>query len=160
MMMITIIIMSCLLYYRAKQQNEVPPHPIHPTLSEHFYRHIFNTEFNLGFGMPRSDTCTRCELAIGIDAAHDPEKDNFEREQSDLQVKAQAGYTMKTEGKQAAKERWSGTKRRLGSHHPFSSKDSVDMITYDFQQNLPTPNLHHSEVFYMRQFADVQLQDP
>lgn len=25
------------------------------------------------------------------------------------------------------------------------------MITFDFQQNLPTPNLHHSEVFYMRQ---------
>ena len=152
MMMIAIVIMSCLLYYRAKQQNEVLPPPIQPTVSEHYYRHIFNTEFNLGFGTPRSDTCTRCdELAIAIDAAHGIEKENFEREQSDHQTKAKARYTMKREEKQAAKESWSGTRRRLGSHHSFCSKDSVDMITYDFQQNLPTPNLRHSEVFYMRQ---------
>lgn len=25
------------------------------------------------------------------------------------------------------------------------------LLYFDFQQNLPTPNLHHSEVFYMRQ---------
>ena len=45
--------------------------------------------------MPRSDTCTRCDkLAIAIDAAHGLEKENFEREQSDHQTKAKAGYTM------------------------------------------------------------------
>ena len=152
MMMMTIKIMSCHLYYRAKQQNEVVPTPIQPTVSEHFYRRIFDTEFNLGFGTPRSDTCTRCDkLAIAIDAARGPQKDSLLKEQSDHHVKAKAGYTMKREEKQAAKESWRGTRRRLGSHHSFCSKDNVDMITYDFQQNLPTPNLHHSEVFYMRQ---------
>ena len=27
----------------------------------------------------------------------------------------------------------------------------LDMISFDFQQNLPTPNLHHNDVFYARQ---------
>ena len=30
-------------------------------VSGSMYRNIFNTEFNLGFGSPRSDTCGRCE---------------------------------------------------------------------------------------------------
>ena len=151
MIMMMMMMMSCRLYCRAKQQNEVPPPPIQPTISEHFYRCTFNTKFNLGFGTPRSDTWTRCdELAIAIDAAHGPEKDMLQKEQDDHQAKAKAGYTRKREEKQVAKESWRGM-RRLGSHHSFCSKDSVDMITYDFQQNLPTLNLHHSEVFYMRQ---------
>ena len=106
--------MSCLLYYRAKQQNEVPPPPIQPTVSEHYYRRIFNTEIILGFETPRSDTCTKYdELAIAIDAADGPEKDSLEKEQSNHQAKAKAGYTMKREDKLAAKESWSGTRRRL-----------------------------------------------
>lgn len=151
--MMMMMMMSCRLYCRAKQQNEVPPPPIQPTISEHFYKRTFNTKFNLGFGTSRSDTWTRCdELAIAIDAAHGPEKDMLQKEQDDHQAKAKAGYTRKREEKQVAKESWRGM-RRLGSHHSFCSKDSVDMITYDFQQNLPTLNLHHSEVFYMRQLC-------
>ena len=40
--------------------------------------------------------------------------------------------------------------------HPLESAahnsvDAVDMISFDFQQNLPTPNLQHNDMFYARQ---------
>ena len=35
-------------------------------VSKHFYRHIFNTHFNYGFGKPRVDTCTKCDLEDNI----------------------------------------------------------------------------------------------
>ena len=44
----------------------------------------------------------------------------------------------------------SGKSCPLGSA-AFSSVDAVDMISFDFQQNLPTPNLQHNDVFYARQ---------
>ena len=31
----------------------------------------------------------------------------------------------------------------------FNQKDTVDMITFDLQQILPTPNLHHKDNFYL-----------
>jgi len=33
-----------------------------PTLSSSMYRNIFTSDFNIGFGCPRSDTCSRCEV--------------------------------------------------------------------------------------------------
>ena len=44
--------------------------------------------------------------------------------------------------KKAAVASWSNTIRSLGSA-AYRSVDAVDMISFDFQQNLPTPNLHH-----------------
>jgi len=37
-------------------------------VSSRSYRDIFNTQFNLGFGSPKSDTCTVCD--IGVNAEH------------------------------------------------------------------------------------------
>lgn len=50
-----------------------------------------------------------------------------------------------------AKETWKGKTRTLRESNHVNSKDAVDIITFYFQQNLPTPSLHHSEVFYIRQ---------
>lgn len=38
---------------KCQDQNEEP-------VSEKYYRDIFNTKFNLGFGSPRSDVCAKC----------------------------------------------------------------------------------------------------
>jgi hypothetical protein len=40
-----------------------------PPVSINMYRHIFNTRFNLGFGNPKSDTCSVCD--VGHDDDHD-----------------------------------------------------------------------------------------
>lgn len=41
--------------------------------------------------------------------------------------------------------------RVLGSQNKPLSVDAMDMITFYCKQNLATPNLHHSDVFYTRQ---------
>jgi len=33
-------------------------------VSARSYREVFNTQFNLGFGVPKSDTCTQCDLGV------------------------------------------------------------------------------------------------
>lgn len=33
-------------------------------ISYETYRTIFSTEFNIGFGFPRSDTCSQCDINI------------------------------------------------------------------------------------------------
>ena len=38
------------------------------------------------------------------------------------------------------------------------SIDAVDMITFDFEQNLPIPNLHNSDVFYARQMWEYNFR--
>ena len=44
---------------------------------ERMYREIFNTEFNLFFGQPRSDTCATCDaLKVEIDSRKDKLKMN------------------------------------------------------------------------------------
>ena len=45
---------------------------------------------------------------------------------------------------------WTGKTRLIGGQQP-RTKDAVDMLTFDFHQNLPTPNLTHSDMFYSRQ---------
>ena len=44
-------------------RNEAAPvsEPEVPLVSKRSYRDIFNTNFNYGFGMPRSDTCATCD---------------------------------------------------------------------------------------------------
>ena len=118
------------------------------------YRDIFNGEFNLGFGLPRTDTCAKCDkLYLSIQAAEGTEeKEQKEMELENHQEKARAGYEMKREDKQGAISSWDGKARPIGSSGVRNrSKDAVDMITYDFQQNLPTPNLQHNDMFYKRQ---------
>ena len=52
----------------------------------------------------------------------------------------------------AAVASWSNRSHLLGSAAHFSV-DAVDMISFDFEQNLPTPNLHHNDVFYARKLG-------
>ena len=66
------------------------------------------------------------------------------------QWQADAGYAAKRADKKAAKESWKGKRMDLGPLNPPCSKDGVDMVTFDFQQNLPTPNLFNSTTFYLR----------
>ena len=44
--------------YLAKHEPEAGDKPI---VKEWLYRKIFNEDFNLGFGYPRSDTCQMCD---------------------------------------------------------------------------------------------------
>jgi len=39
---------------------------IKPTVSDHFYRNRFYTNFKLSFGYPRSDTCQTCDNLVNL----------------------------------------------------------------------------------------------
>lgn len=123
-----------------------------PKPSQDFYRRMFNTEFNFGFGLPRTDTCGRCdELALAIKISSGEEREQLVMEKNEHQEEADAGYASKHKQKVAATQSWSGKPRVLGPQNKPLSVVAVDMITFDCKQNLPTPNLHHSDVFYSRQ---------
>lgn len=134
------------------QQNQQPMPKLVPNISQDYYRRVFNTEFNLGFGLPRTDTCARCdELAVAIKVSSGEEKEQLQQEWDKHQEEAKAGYDSKRTQKVAATQSWSGRQRILGPQNKPLSIDAVDMITFNCEQNLPTPNLHHSDVFYARQ---------
>ena len=66
---------------------------------------------------------------------------------ADHQEMADKGYQTMWGDRKAASASWSGKSRLLGLA-AFSSVDAMDMISFNFQQSLPTPNLQHNDVFY------------
>ena len=105
-------------------------------VKEYLYRKIFNEEFNIGFGYPRSDTCEKCDLLkVSISAAQsENEREHFQADLAEHQEKASQGYL---------------------SLHTDSvlAKDDPEalVIAFDLEQNLPVPTLTHTSMFYLRQ---------
>ena len=99
------------------------------------YRKIFNEEFNLSLGYPRSDTCEKCDLLnIAIQNASDEQQDEHQKELAEHQEKASQGYSSLKKDADATKH---------ATNH--------QLITFDLMQNLPVPTLTHSSMFYSRQ---------
>ena len=140
------------LLFRSRQENRFPaPTPKKPNISLYTYRNIFNREFNLSFGLPRTDTCARCkalDMAL-LSCGGEEEMNCLLEERQDHQDKGENGYESKRRDKKRTQQSWNGKTRSLGENS--TSKDAIDMITFDFQQNLPMPHLCHNDMFYLRQ---------
>lgn len=103
----------------------------------HTYREEFN-QLNIAFGLPRSDTCANCDkLEILI----------AEAEASNNQAKASQLREEKDKHHRKAEKAFS-TLSTLAEEAKRSA--NLDMYTFDFQQNLPVPNLTTSDMFYSR----------
>ena len=125
---------------------------VKPMLVERSYRKIFDMEFNLGFGQPRSDTCVECDsLHIKLQSANEEEKQEIQMQIDEHHAHAEFAYAQLKSDTQTAKQSWSGKVRELTSEVEKCSVDAVDMYSFDFEQNLPCPNIQNSEIFYMRQ---------
>lgn len=90
-------------------------------------------------------------IAFAFISLPDEDKCSLKRQQREHQRNAEGGYESKKADKRAAKKSWEGKSREVGGQLQPRSKDAVDMLTFDFQQNLPTPNLTHQDMFYARQ---------
>ena len=105
-------------------------------MKEWLYRKIFNEEYNLSFGYPRSDTCETCDLLqIKIQASKsDADREEATSELAEHHEKASQGYSSLRADTKA-------------------SKDVADktLLTFDLMQNLPVPTLTHGSMFYSRQ---------
>ena len=113
------------------------------------FRTIFNGCFNISFGYPRADTCSRCDELISkishcdskleitpSDAETFKEKTTLQTEKELHQRKAEMFYVRKM----AARERAKVDKSTLA-------------VAFDFQQELHVPNLTTNDVFYCRQLS-------
>ena len=117
---------------------------------EHSYRKVFNLEFNLRFRLRRSDTCTTCDR-LNLALKSDPGDTVAHQHLTDHQDKVDKGYQNMRGDKNVAVDSWSSYTCSLCTA-AYCSKDAVDMVSFDFMQNLPTPNLTHNDVLkYKRQ---------
>lgn len=67
------------------------------------------------------------------------------------QIQAEQGYQAKARDAEKAQQSWKGKRRIVHDEVTYKSVDATDMITFDLQQNLPTPNLKHNDMFNLRQ---------
>lgn len=99
-------------------------------VKQSYFRHIFNTNFNLGFGHPRTDMCSVCiELSERIRSEKDKDKQQIlaiEKRVHKLRAKAFYSFLRDT------------------SQH-------LTIISFDCQKNLCLPKVQDQEAYYLRQ---------
>lgn len=109
---------------------------VKPKLKYNYFANYFNRNFNISFGTPRSDTCQTCDnLKKIIDSENnEEEKANLEVEKQIHLRKAEVFYTYLKQLSAEAKQ-----------------NDSIDVLSFDLQQNMPLPHIPSGDVFYKRQ---------
>lgn len=107
--------------------------PINPVVKYEYFRKFFTENFKIHFGKPKSDTCTKCDkLITKINAADSvAEKSALETEKSIHIRKAELFYT-----------------DLKAKTNILQNRPEIEVITFDYQQNLPLPVSSSGEVFY------------
>ena len=102
---------------------------------EHFYRKIFNEQFNLGFHQPKKDQCDVC----------------IEHKNAIDKPKLEDAYKKHLKNKQAARN----LKTRVKE---LASKDKLLAVAaFDLQKVLSVPYGEHSDFFYKRKLSVYDL---
>lgn len=106
---------------------------------ESFYRHIFNTKFNLSFHRPNTDTCDICDKLTKKIEFGTPEQKQESKNQKELHLgRAEAA--------------------RLAKDNAKHIEDNTHIsICFDLQKTLPTPNLSNQKAYYFRQLWTYNL---
>lgn len=114
---------------------------INPKVRYDFYNRQFNLNHNLSFGHPRSDTCQKCDHLTNIIAAeNDAERKVILEGDKRLHIqKAEVFYKKLKEATELAKG------------------GGVDVLCFDYQQNLPLPHIPSGDVFYKRQLWEYNF---
>lgn len=99
-------------------------------VKESYFRQIFNTHFNIGFGSPRTDVCSKC-LELGEKLKEEKDPNNKNKIITELRVhklRAKAFFAKLSE-----------------------KKDGLLTISFDCQKNLTLPKIPDQSVYYSRQ---------
>lgn len=106
---------------------------------ESFYRHIFNTEFNLSFHRPYTDTCDICDkLTKKIEFGTSEQKQEAENQKELHLRRAEAARLAKDNTKNI-------------------EDDTYISICFDLQKTLPTQNLTNQKAYYFRKLWTCNL---
>ncbi|XP_068083375.1 uncharacterized protein [Anabrus simplex] len=106
-----------------------------PAVSESKFREIFVTEYNIGFKIPKSDTCPKCDsFLITVSNSELPEDELAQKKlQYELHLRrAESGQDMISSLTALAKE----------------NPQQYHVIAMDMHQTLPTPKLTAGPAFY------------
>lgn len=105
-------------------------------VKESAYRKIFCTQYNIGFKLPKSDTCKTCdEMGIKIKAAKEANNIELEKELTTFLNLHQA--------------RADAMQKLLKSEIDTPAKKKL-VISFDLQQSMPLPKLTTGPAFYCR----------
>ena len=100
------------------------------------YYNYFKDNFNYGFGRPRTDVCGTCaELQVKISTEKNGATRRRLQTELDLHKRKAAAFYNKLKA--------DTTRAR--------NDEKIDVLTIDYQQNIPFPHLPVGEIFYMRQ---------
>lgn len=105
-------------------------------VKQSYFRHVFRTKFNIGFGSPRTDECSTCvSLLERIKNCKDPNiKKNLIAEQSCHKLKAKSFYNMLKE-----------------------KRENLITISFDCQKNQVLPRVQDQSAYYSRQLYKYNL---
>ena len=99
-------------------------------VKESYFRKVFNTNFNLGFGSPRTDVCSTC---LSLDERLKAEQDNEKKNELMIEKRVH---------KLRAKAFYSKLKEK---------DDRLLIFSFDCQKNLPLPKLPDQSTYHSRQ---------
>lgn len=125
------------LYLELHEPQSVADKNNKPKVTYDFYFRYFKQNFNYSFGSPRSDTCKKCDIihnklkdpTIDVD-----EKTELQTEKTLHEIKAGNFFKELKEKTRLCKD-----------------NDEVEVLTFDYEQNLPLPKIPSGEAFYKRQ---------
>lgn len=115
--------------YVLAQKNETN----NPTVKYEFYRKYFADNFKISFGRPKSDTCQKCDKLINKISAADSEAERLALEQQ-KSIHLRKSETFYSDLK---------TFTQLSNDDP-----TKEVLTFDYQQNMPLPVSSSGDVFY------------
>lgn len=113
-------------------------------VKEHMFRDIFNTEFNIHFKRPQTDTCKICD---GINSCLKNEKLSYE-ERNNYEETLKLHHICVEEKKKVFQADLAEAKESNGE---------VECFTFDLQKTLETPSLSTSVAYYSRQLWTYNL---
>lgn len=130
-------------------KEKYPEYPV----SYESYRSVFNSEFNISFGYPRTDTCSTCDtfsaenraldLKLGaVDIAED-KKERILREKRILDIKHEV-HLKKQETFYVRKKNAKNVARKC------RIKEAICM---DYSRNFQCPNIETNDAYYKRQLS-------
>ncbi|CAH2007421.1 unnamed protein product [Acanthoscelides obtectus] len=110
--------------------------PYKPKISYDFYGRYFRENFNISFGTARKDTCKKCDILNNRIQSADSEEEKkalaFQRKMH-LQKSEWFYKELKEKSKEA------------------QENDEIEVLCFDFQQNMPLPKVPSGDKFYLRQ---------
>lgn len=125
------------LYLQLNEPESITNENYKPKVTYDFYFRYFKQNFNYSFGSPRSDTCKKCDILHN--KIKDPtldanEKKELQKEKTLHEMKSSHFFKELKEKTKLSKE-----------------NAEVEVLTFDYQQNLPLPKIPAGEAFYKRQ---------